>query len=92
MARRSRTGRSQSHPSYNFKSLLETLAIALFSTVADEDDEAVAIALAALALEDNSTRSSRYGKRGPYNRAKSFDFFNLMLNDYTERQFHCWLR
>lgn len=71
---------------------LETLAILLFSTIEDDDDELVAIALAAIALEDRNKRSAKYGPRGIYDREKSKDFFDLIIYNYTERQFKRWLR
>lgn len=71
---------------------LETLAIILFSTIEDDDDELVATTLAMLALEDRNKMNAKFGPRGNYDREKSKDFFDLLVYSYTERQFKRWIR
>lgn len=75
------------------RSILQTLAIYLLATAEDEDDKSVAMGVARLALQERKTKRNRkYGPRGSYNRAKSDDFFRLLLEEFIERQFKEWVR
>jgi hypothetical protein len=74
------------------------IAIYLLSTAEDEEEQATALAVVHLALAQKRKEQSerpnlgKYGPRGPYDRVKSVDFFALLLNEFTDRQFKNWLR
>lgn len=71
------------------------LAIILLSTADTSDEHTVALLAAHLALNQIRKERSEHGKfgpRGPYDRVKSIDFYDLILNRFTGRQFKNWLR
>jgi hypothetical protein len=72
----------------------EAFAIFLLATAEDEDDEFIAITVANLALQERRAHkfNKRYGRRGPYNRPKSEDFFRIILDVSSERIFKAWFR
>lgn len=73
---------------------IKALAVYIMATAADEDEELIAIlvALLALQLRKKAKKSGKYGPRGPYDRAKSQDFFQLVLEAFTDRQFKEFMR
>jgi hypothetical protein len=93
MARISRPRRRERHTHP-----LLVLAIHLLATAEEPDDYITVIAVARIAYArirqegSEQQKTGRYGPRGPYNRVKSTDFFDLLLYQFTERQFKNWLR
>lgn len=73
---------------------IEALSIYMMVTADDEDDELIAIIVALLALDHhkNAKKSGKYGPRGRYDRAKSQDFFELVIEAFTDRQFKEFMR
>lgn len=71
---------------------LRKIAIILFATSEDEDDELVALLVARQASRRERLANGRLGPRGRYDRAKSTDFFELLVEHFTERQFKAWIR
>ena len=73
---------------------LEGFALLLLADCEDEEDEAAAMLVACLAMEEahavNNIR--RYGVRGHYNRTRTSDFYEILLYFFTDRQFKAWLR
>jgi len=88
-----RSGRCR-RPKQPALSELEALAIYLFSTAGDDEDELIAIATATFAVEQRCAQrfNKRYGRRGPYNQPKSEVFFRILLNESSDRVFKAWLR
>jgi len=74
---------------------LEILGIIMLADAEDDDEELVALLFLRLAFteqRDRKARSGKYGRRGPYKSRKSKDFFDLMLNDFSDRWFKSWFR
>jgi hypothetical protein len=73
---------------------LEAFAAFLLATAEDDDEELIAICTATFALEQRRAWrfNKRYGRRGPYNRPKSEDFFRILLYESTNRIFKAWFR
>lgn len=75
----------------------EALAILLLSEAEDEEDELNALLVGHLAFKmtcdaRRMPENGRFGIRGPYNRDKATDFFDLLLGRFTDREFKAWLR
>ena len=89
MARRQRQRSRHAYPNP-----LQTLAIYLIATAEDADDENIALAVAHLALEQHKSRQGgKYGLRGTYGQStKTEEFFRLILEEFTDRQFKEWFR
>lgn len=65
---------------------LRRVATALFINAEDEDDDLLAI----LVLRYASRKKQIL--RGPYNGVQSKDFFELLMNSYTSREFKSFVR
>src|SRR5882724_3548656 len=57
-----------------------------------QDLEEELAALLTLKLAKQECRSRRYGRRGPYNRLKSCNFLELIIDKYSPRWFKAWMR
>lgn len=73
---------------------IEAIAAYMMATAEDEDEELIAVAVALLARGHlkKAKKSGKFGPRGPYDRAKSEDFFQLVLESFTSRQFKEFMR
>jgi len=59
---------------------------------AAQDPEEELVALLTLKLAKQEHRSGRYGWRGPYDRLKSHNFLELIIDKYSPRWFKAWMR
>ncbi|KAF6758537.1 hypothetical protein DFP72DRAFT_1064662 [Ephemerocybe angulata] len=76
---------------------LEQLAMLCLLDAEDEADEDSAMLIAAMAIDEavklkQDMRSKKFGSRGSYNRARSDQFFNILLHHFSDRFFMSWLR
>lgn len=91
MARRRHSRRAQ--PTKNMLKHLEAVAIYMMASAEDEDEELNCLLLGLLIMQYRKPlRNGRYGRRGAYDRKKSEDFFRLMLEAFTPRQFKQFMR
>lgn len=66
------------------------LAALLLADRADDTDLSLACVLIQIGME--TTRSGRFGPRGPYEAAQSVDMFHIILQKFTDRRFRAWFR
>lgn len=72
---------------------LEVLATFLIATAENSDEEAIALAMAAAAIEARqNVHSKKYGIRGLYNQKKSEEFTDILLFQSSARSFQSWFR
>jgi hypothetical protein len=90
MARR---GRPSTRNRKTVASDLEALSAFLLATADNNDEEMIALAMAAAAIEARqNARSKKYGVRGAYNQKKSSDFSDILLYQSSSRSFQSWFR
>lgn len=72
---------------------LEAIAVYMLATAEDKDDELSCVLVGLLIIQHRKAkRNGKYGRRGAYDRKKSEDFFRLMLEAFTPRQFKQFMR
>lgn len=66
----------------------------LLSEAEDEVDELNAHAMLALAIKtkQHQPQHGKWGRRGPYNAPQVGEFFNLLLEGFSEKRFRIWMR
>ena len=66
------------------------LGVMLLAGASDMDEENMAILILAYSFSKPATR--RHGPRGPYDQAKTEDFFDLLLDKFSARIFKAFCR
>jgi len=69
---------------------LQVLGVMLLAGASDMDEETMAILILAYSFSKLATR--RHGPRGPYDQAKTEDFFDLLLDQFSGRMFKAFCR